>query len=133
MKRGPKPKEKLKAKCLVCNVEFVTTPYRRDRNQKQYCSRKCYDSRRKENLKRLKRSTRFYQELLETTPCKCGVSEVFLLQIHHIDGNHHNHYPENLEIVCANCHIKRHLKVVENGELVYHPASLTHPEILKKL
>lgn len=132
-KRGPKPKDKPKKNCLVCGTEFKTTPHRKDRNEKHYCSRTCYDSRRKENLKRLKRSTRFYQELLETTPCKCGVKEVYLLQIHHIDGNHKNHYPENLEIVCGNCHVKRHLKLDKGGKLVYHPKSLTDRTLLNTL
>lgn len=123
----------LKLSCKTCGKDI--TKYSRDlkRNENNYCSRECYDSRRKENLKRLKRSTKFYQELLETTPCKCGVSDVYLLQIHHIDGNHNNNYPENLEIVCANCHVKRHLKYDESGKLVYHPKSLTDRSLLNTL
>lgn len=119
--------------CDNCGKEI--SKYSRDikRNKNNYCSRECYDSRRKINLKRLKRSSRFYQELLETTPCKCGVSEVYLLQIHHIDGNHDNHYPENLEVVCGNCHIERHLKLNKKGKLVYDGKYLTSPEILNTL
>lgn len=112
-------------KCVVCDKDM--NKYRRDieRNKNSYCSRECYNNRRKENLKRLKRQTKFYDELLESSTCECGITEKYLLQIHHKDGNHNNNIPENLEIVCANCHIRRHLKINSKGDLVHHPRSLT--------
>lgn len=125
--------KKIRIQCCTCGKDM--SKYTRDlnRNKNNYCSRECYDKRRKEHLKRLKRTTKFYQGLLETTPCKCGVSDVYLLQLHHIDGNHKNNYPENLEVVCANCHVKRHLKLNKKDKYVYHPKSLTDREILKNL
>ena len=38
----------------------------------------------------------------------CGIidwnGENITLQIHHIDGQHKNYTPENLQILCPNCH-----------------------------
>jgi len=65
----------------------------------------------------------------------CGIDRFYLLQIHHIDGNNGNNDAENLEIVCANCHIKRHLKKrKKDGRFVYHPkGSLTPRHLLPSL
>ena len=122
-----------KHNCASCGKEIGTIIYRERRSNEYYCNRECYDNRRKKNLKRLKRHTKFYDTLLEESQCECGVNDKFLLQIHHKDGNHNNNEPNNLEIVCGNCHIKRHLKKNKKGEYVYHPKSLTHREILKDL
>jgi len=119
--------KKVQLNCCVCGLEITkyVSDYTRRRNKNNYCSKDCYNNRRKENLKRLKRGTQYYDNLLTNSKCSCGIEEKYLLQIHHIDGNHNNNIPENLEIVCANCHVKRHLKKNKNGELVYHPKSLT--------
>ncbi|SRR5260221_730614 len=123
----------VKLNCEVCGKEIEK--YTRDikRNKLFYCSRDCYNTRRKENLTRLKRSTKYYDDLLNNTSCECGEDKKYLLQIHHMDGNHNNNSPENLEIVCGNCHIKRHLKLLKNGQYVYHPRSLTDRSLIKDL
>lgn len=37
----------------------------------------------------------------------CGISgEGIVLELHHIDGDHHNNTLENLQILCPNCHSK---------------------------
>lgn len=114
-----------KHNCAACGEEIQVTKYRQTRNDEYYCSRKCYNTRKKEGLKKLKRHTEYFNTLLENSICECGVSEKYLLQIHHKDGNNKNNDDSNLEVVCANCHIKRHLKLNKKGELVYHPQSLT--------
>lgn len=35
------------------------------------------------------------------------------LDVHHIDGNHHNNDPNNLETLCANCHRLEHFRQKE--------------------
>lgn len=119
-----------KHQCSNCSKEIQTTKYRETRNEEYYCSKECYNNRRKKNLKRLKRSTKFYNDLLENSSCKCGISEKFLLQIHHIDGDRNNNNSNNLEIVCANCHVRRHLIKDSRGEWVYNSKSLTPREQL---
>lgn len=64
--------------------------------------------------------------------CECGEKRSYLLQVHHIDGNKRNNNRENFEIVCGNCHIKRHLMKV-NDEWVYWPKFLTPRELLEGL
>lgn len=81
-------------------------------------------------MKRLKRGTKFYDDLLKNSSCECGVSEKYLLQIHHKDGNNDNNNSDNLEIMCANCHIRRHLRRNKKGELVYHTKSLSKLELV---
>lgn len=119
--------------CATCGRKILTTKYRATRSNLYYCNRDCYNLRRKENLKRLKRSTLFYDDLLNNTSCGCGISQYYLLQIHHKDGVHSNNNPNNLEVVCANCHVKRHLKLNKNNKYVYHPKSLTNIKLVDVL
>jgi HNH endonuclease len=62
----------------------------------------------------------------------CDESRRYLLEVHHIDGDHGNNAPTNLEIVCCNCHAKRHLKLVD-GIWIYDSHALTPREELNKL
>lgn len=127
-------KDKVKTTCCICGEESLKPLSISNRNTLNYCSRECYNNRNKNDLKKLKRHTKHYDELLESSSCACGVSEVYLLQIHHIDGDNTNNDPANQEVVCANCHIKRHLKKrKKDGKLVYHPNSLTDRELLRSL
>jgi hypothetical protein len=61
--------------------------------------------------------------------CGCGEKREYLLVIHHIDGNRTNNQQENLECVCANCHIIRHL-IFKNGQSHYSPSALTPRELI---
>lgn len=119
--------------CTTCGKKIEVTKYRHTKNEEYYCSRDCYNNRRKKNLKRLKRKTSYYQNLLINSKCNCGENKYYLLQIHHIDGNHNNNIEDNLEIVCANCHIKRHLKFDKDNRFIYQPKSLTDRNILDKI
>ncbi len=120
--------------CASCGSVVQVRKYSIDRNELNYCNRECYNNRRKpEDLKRLKRGTKFYKELINNSICNCGISDNFLLQIHHRDGNHNNNTTSNLEILCSNCHIKRHLKLDVNNNIVHNPKSLTTKEIIDLL
>lgn len=54
----------------------------------------------------------------------CGITEGYLLVVHHKDGDRKNPSLENLEIVCCNCHAKRHLRF-EIDKWVFDSKSLT--------
>ena len=125
-------KDKVKVLCSVCNISILKSKSTTDRNTKNYCSRDCYNFRNGVQ-KNLKRETAYYKDLLDNSSCECGETKSYLLQIHHIDGNHHNNDKSNLEIVCPTCHVKRHLKKNKLGELVYHPKSLTDRNLLKDI
>jgi hypothetical protein len=64
--------------------------------------------------------------------CKCGEKRPYVLLVHHIDGNDQNNVKENLEIVCANCHMIRHLKLVD-GVWCYCTLSLTPRDKIEEL
>ena len=40
----------------------------------------------------------------------CKEKRKYMLVVHHIDGDRENNVKKNLEVVCCNCHVKRHLK-----------------------
>ena len=104
-------KDKVEVLCTVCDTSILKSKSLVERNSKNYCSK----------------------DLLNTTPCKCGEKTLYLLQIHHIDGVNKNNENSNLEVVCANCHVKRHLKQNKEGIWVYHPKSLTDRLLLDSL
>lgn len=56
----------------------------------------------------------------------CGEDKRYLLSVHHIDGNRKNNPLDgsNWEMVCYNCHAKRHLKKI-NGKWAVNLKSLT--------
>ena len=125
-------KDKVKEDCTVCGKSTLKSQSIVNRNNKNYCSRDCYNFRNGVQ-KNLKRGTAYYKDLLDKSSCDCGESKPYLLQIHHIDGNHHNNDKSNLEIVCPTCHVKRHLKKNKSNEWVYHPKSLTDRTLLNDI
>ncbi len=76
----------------------------------------------------------FYKSLINKTDnpkcCDCGETKRYTLCVHHIDSDRENNSVDNLEIVCANCHMKRHLKLID-GEWQYGAKYLTPREDLK--
>ena len=44
----------------------------------------------------------------------CPEDRRWALQTHHVDGNRKNNDIKNIEVVCATCHIKRHLFIKDN-------------------
>jgi len=50
-----------------------------------------------------------YRNLIEKKECaRCSATE--RLGIHHKDGDHYNNVVENLEVLCASCHMREHKK-----------------------
>lgn len=64
------------------------------------------------------------KEMIQNGCVDCGEKRDFLLFIHHIDGNRKNNESSNLECVCANHHIIRHLCDTK-GKWVYRSSLLT--------
>ncbi len=62
----------------------------------------------------------------------CGEKRNYMLHVHHIDGDRSNNDKSNLEVVCGNCHIKRHM-VFTNNEWHYCARYLTSRKMLKNL
>ena len=127
-------KLKVTSTCMWCGRDFLVHRSRYKRSKgRMFCSRECYNEDNYTNTKKIKRSTKFIQDLLTKSMCECGVSKKYLLEIHHIDGNNSNNAKENMEIVCGNCHMKRHMKKNKLDEWIYHPKSLTPRDELPNL
>lgn len=75
------------------------------RSHKRYCSRKC-----KEKV-RWRRKYREHKRYKKNQCELCGFIPIHecQLDVDHIDGNHKNNTPNNLQTLCANCHrLKTH-------------------------
>lgn len=57
----------------------------------------------------LKKSERYRRHKgLSCTACGFIAIDRCQLDVHHVDGNHHNNDPNNLQTLCANCHRLKH-------------------------
>lgn len=111
------------ANCIVCGVEFK--PWYA--SAATYCSNKCQGELKQRTLiekwlkgeykgwlgvtRQLAAPIRLWlKQSRGSACCKCGwdlkhpIDGKSLTEINHIDGNAENSIPENLEILCPNCH-----------------------------
>jgi hypothetical protein len=110
-----------------------------------FCSRKCKEFAQslEANFEELRPD--FYKDgaridyrkkcsaLIEKGCINCDESKIYKLVIHHKDGDRKNNMFSNLEVVCHNCHIVRHLKKKGDAGWVYDPHALTPRRAIKKL
>lgn len=62
----------------------------------------------------------------------CVEKDPWLIVVHHIDGDKRNNKKSNLEVLCANCHCARHLKLIK-GKWVFDFKALTPRNVVKKI
>lgn len=139
-------KEEVKLNCAQCGKSFLKQEckMRYSRSGIHFCSRDCKDqAQRIGGIKEIMPphygsscGREVYKTLIERSDnpvcAGCGASKKYLLQVHHIDGNKDNNIIDNLEIVCGNCHITRHLMKKGDG-WVYWTKALTPRELLNEL
>lgn len=112
-------KDNCTAKCLFCTVSIS--------NKQKYCSQKCqaefeYSNTLKEYLSgnyslaldklgTIKSFIRkWLREKVENKCSRCGWNKInpktkkVPVEVEHIDGNHLNNDPSNLDMICPNCH-----------------------------
>lgn len=120
--------------CYTCGVDVYVYPNKLRGNQKHYCSRACFLITKPEEVSaRLNKNSNYWRNLIKNTSCGCGESRTYLLQVHHKDSDRTNNQDANLEILCSNCHITRHLRLNRRGEWIYDPHVLTDPSLLNTL
>lgn len=112
--RAMKGRGSVRHECTHCHAEFWDSP---SKNRK-YCSRACVNKASKtiwrptftaarDNIKRNSRLTRCE---------RCGYDEYpEILGVHHKDRNRENNTPDNLEVLCPNCHSVEHKKHIAHG------------------
>lgn len=106
------PVDYISISCHWCGIEFK--PNRKD---KKFCSQACYKRHGKKNkghsngnrenqLKRVNVYKRPYIQHKGSLCEVCGFVPQHLCQldVDHIDGDHDNNDPTNLQTLCANCH-----------------------------
>jgi hypothetical protein len=128
--------------CSYCNTEILKkkSVLANSRHQKYFCNRLCKEKAQslsgnckeiRPNHYGLSNGKELCGRLVEEKGICCGCNEnkKFLLQVHHIDGNREHNTLDNLEVVCSNCHIKRHLKFIDNA-WIYDTKFITPRESL---
>ena len=100
--------------CEWCGVRLERKRYKgnlEDRprfRQRKFCSRSCANSRKNPTLGGLRtRAQKFRGQQCET----CGTDQQ--LHIHHVDHDPSNNAPQNLQTLCASCHLKLHWQTRE--------------------
>lgn len=138
-------RKRIKVSCHVCKKDVLRTKSKLKNSSSglYFCSRKCKNkaqslkfgckeimpnhygtSKGRENYKNLIKNKK-------NPHCKdCNEKRRYLLLIHHKDGDKRNNTLKNLEILCGNCHIRRHLVKSDCG-WVYNPRELTPRRLLK--
>ena len=125
-------------KCANCGKQFYrpASQLRNSRSGRVFCCRSCKDTAQKlSGIKDIhpthygsRKGRAPKAQLLNSFPQRvcmgCAEIRPYLLTVHHIDGNGTNCEPDNLELLCYNCHAIRHLKLVD-GQWQYHTSSLT--------
>ena len=105
--------------CSYCGAEFYRRPSKIQ--ELNFCSRICKDSAQRissgERFSSLRpehydQGTYNYREIAyrnnDSVCNRCGFSNKLALVVHHVDRNRSNNTINNLEILCANCHMIEH-------------------------
>jgi hypothetical protein len=136
-------RNKIEVNCAWCGntIEKQSSKLGNSKSGLYFCNRECKDNAQRiggirEIMPSHYGTSRSYKNLIKETESpkciSCPENKRYLLCVHHIDGNHENDEISNIEIVCWNCHVKRHLKFVD-GEWIYSPHELTSRHFLDNL
>ncbi len=108
----------IKITCAHCKKEF-TRSVNKLKNSKSgiyFCCRACKD-KAQSYIKEIQPNhygtgeSNYRSKALNNLPNKCdicGISDKDVLIVHHRDKNRDNNSIKNLQILCANCHLKIH-------------------------
>lgn len=113
--------------CLICNKSIWRMPkeIKHSKSGKFFCSRTCQTLWRNTQYVGArhvfwKTGIRSYRNLLKRSSRKkvcagCGIKDIRILAVHHVDKNRFNNKIENLKWLCHNCHfLVHHYNLNEN-------------------
>jgi len=98
--------------CPVCSIVFKTP--NGGSEERTTCGRSCsntYFRSGKNNPNYIDGATKYRTKAFSLLPNKCNrcsIDDMDVLIVHHKDRNRKNSDISNLEILCANCHMKEH-------------------------
>lgn len=133
-------------KCSTCSKQIFRSPSKlaASKSKLYFCSKGCMAKAQKLDggnpkihPKHYGNGLRVYRSIAARShPMRCvdcGLSFPPLLVVHHKDGNRNNNKPSNLEFVCSNHHMLRHMKWVEGVGWMYWNSALTPRNKLKEV
>lgn len=147
---GFQQQNKVQLTCAKCSKTFtrISSRLKSSKHQIYFCSRECKEFTQSLEGRGLgirpehygtggKSSANFHvhkfmKKHADAGCSGCGETKRYLLSAHHKDGNRANNKPSNLEVVCGNCHIKRHLRKID-GEWTFNTSYLTPIEEIEGL
>jgi len=113
--------------CQLCE-KIITGRVKFQSGEKRFCSRKCSNFvHRTLNSKISYMPNGFARSLKDHGKIicnKCGIEDIEVLVVHHIDRDRKNNKIENLETLCANCHHKIHWGTSEKRLKCVHLAHM---------
>lgn len=137
--------KRIEKQCAFCSKIIFRKPNQllRSKHGYYFCDRICKEeAQRQGNIKEImpfkgvsksRWKSKSLRIRLKSAKCiGCKEKRKYLLQSHHIDGDKSNNNPTNIEIVCSNCHIVRHLKLI-NNIWTHSTKSLTPRDMIDKL
>jgi len=95
------------------SCKWCATIFKPNRKDKQFCTKLCYKRWGKKfkghsdgSVETRKYNRRPHTKYKKVVCEQCGFQPQHLCQldVHHLDGNHSNNEPVNLQTLCANCH-----------------------------
>lgn len=101
----------LKKYLKILGIEYRINPNRKGLKHPE--SRVSLEVKLTGNGSNASKRKRLIEEGIKENKCECcGLSEwmgrPIPLELHHIDFNHYNNSLDNLQILCANCHMQAH-------------------------
>jgi endogenous inhibitor of DNA gyrase (YacG/DUF329 family) len=136
---------RVEVECSMCGktTSKKSSSLRNSKHGVYFCSRKCKDQGQRVingineiHPPHYNTGSGYYSKLARTehgnTCINCGTSFAPLLAVHHIDGDRENFSIDNLEVVCYNHHVLRHMRLRE-GDWVLDWKVLTPRDVLTHL
>lgn len=105
--------------CQLCGEIIMGRIYFQG-GSKRFCTRKCSNFFHRTLHSKIAYVPKAFSQTIKKYGkiiCeRCRIEDISMLCVHHKDSNNKNNALDNLETLCANCHLKEHIKDSVNRE-----------------